>query len=144
MDLAGISLAALVLVMIVSCRTMVNAGLFAVALAWVLGVYVAALFGTPLTVKELIAGFPTDLCVTLIGVTLLFAQAQVNGTLKRITRYAVSGCRGNLALIPVMFFGLSAILSSIGAGNIAGTALIAPLAMSLADRARMPAFLMAV
>src|SRR2546430_14859085 len=144
MDLAWISLAALLVVVAVSCTSTVNAGLLAIALAWVLGIYVAPALGTPLTIKDLVAGFPTDLCLTLIGVTLLFSQAQVNGTLDRLARVAVRGCRGDLGLIPVMFFVLSLALSSIGAGNIAGTALIAPLAMTLAHRSGIPAFLMAI
>jgi Na+/H+ antiporter NhaD/arsenite permease-like protein len=144
MDLAWISLAALLLVMVVSCTSAVNAGLLAIALAWILAIYIAAAIGSPLTMTDLVAGFPTDLCLTLVGVTLLFAQAQVNGTLARLARFAVRGCRGDVGLIPVMFFLFSAILSSIGAGNIAGTALIAPLAMTLAQRAGIPAFLMAV
>jgi di/tricarboxylate transporter len=144
MDLAWVSLAALLLVMVVSCTTTVNAGLFAIALAWILAIYVAAAIGSPIGMKELMAGFPTDLFLTLLGVTLLFSQSQVNGTLTQVARFAVRGCRGDLGLIPVMFFLLSAILSSIGAGNIAGTALVAPLAMTLAHRTGIPAFLMAV
>src|SRR5204862_4690118 len=62
----------------------------------------------------------------------------------RVAHLAVRGCRGDLGLIPVMFFVLSLALSSIGAGNIAGTALIAPLAMTLAHRSGIPAFLMAI
>jgi len=144
MDLAWISLAALLLVMIVSCTSAVNAGLLSIALAWILGIYVAAAFGQPLELKQLVAGFPTDLCLTLIGVTLLFAQAQVNGTLDKVAHFAVRGCRGDLGLIPLMFFLLTAILSSIGAGNIAGSALMAPLAMTMAQRVGIPAFLMAI
>src|SRR5262249_13010945 len=121
-----------------------NAGLLSLALAWVLAIYVAPAFGQPLEMKQLVAGFPTELCLTLIGVTLLFSQAHVNGTLEKVTRFAVSGCRGDLGLIPVMFFALSLILSSIGAGNVAGTALMAPLAMLMAHRVGIPAFLMAI
>jgi Na+/H+ antiporter NhaD/arsenite permease-like protein len=144
MDLAWISLAALLLVMVVSCTSAVNAGLLAIALAWILGIYVAAAFGQPLEMKQLVAGFPTDLCLTLIGVTLLFSQAQVNGTLDKVAHFAVGACRGDLGLIPLMFFILTAILSSIGAGNIAGSALMAPLAMTMAHRVGIPAFLMAI
>jgi di/tricarboxylate transporter len=144
MDLAWISLAALVLVMIVSCTSTVNAGLLSLALAWVLAIYVAAAFGQPLDIKQLFAGFPTELCLTLIGTTLLFSQAKVNGTLEKLTRFAVGGCRGDLGLIPVMFFLLTLILSSIGAGNVAGTALMAPLAMLMAHRVGIPAFLMVI
>jgi Na+/H+ antiporter NhaD/arsenite permease-like protein len=144
MDLAWISLAALLLVMLVSCTSTVNAGLLAIALAWILGIYVAAAFGQPLEMKQLVAGFPSDLCLTLIGVTLLFSQAQVNGTLDKVAQFAVRGCRGDLGLIPLMFFLLTATLSSIGAGNIAGSALMAPLAMTMAHRVGIPAFLMAI
>jgi Na+/H+ antiporter NhaD/arsenite permease-like protein len=144
MDLAWISLAALLLVVVVSCTSTVNAGLLSIALAWVLGMYVAPALGTPIAMKDLIAGFPTDLCLTLIGVTLLFSQARANGTLEKVARLAVRGCRGDLGLIPLMFFVLSVVLSSIGAGNIAGAALIAPLAMTMAHRVGIPAFLMAV
>jgi di/tricarboxylate transporter len=144
MDLAWISLAALLIVMVVSCTTTVNAGLLAIALAWIVGIYIAPAVGQPIGMSALIEGFPTDLCLTLIGVTLLFSQAHVNGTLDRLAKFAVRGCRGDLGLIPVSFFVLSVILSSIGAGNIAGTALIAPLAMTMAQRVGIPAFLMAV
>src|SRR5262245_28309003 len=144
MDLAWISLAALLVVMAVSCTSTVNAGLLAIALAWVVGIYVAPALGTPIAMKDLVAGFPTDLCLTLIGVTLLFSQARVNGTLEKVARLTVRGCRGDLGLIPLMFFVLSVVLSSIGAGNIAGAALVAPLAMTMAHRVGIPAFLMAV
>ena len=144
MDLAWISLAALLLVMLVSCTSAVNAGLLSIALAWILGVYVAAAFEQPLTIKQVVAGFPTDLCLTLIGVTLLFSQAHVNGTLDKVALFAVRGCRGDLGLIPLMFFLLTAVLSSIGAGNIAGSALMAPLAMTMAHRVGIPPFLMAI
>ena len=41
-----------------------------------------------------------------------------------------------------MFFGLSLGIASIGAGNIATAALIAPLAMAVADRAKISPLLM--
>ena len=84
---------------------------------------------------ELLGGFPTDLFLTLVGVTLLFTMARGNGTLDRVVRAAVRCCRGNAGLIPFLFFGLSCAIASIGAGNIAAAALIAPLAMAVADRA---------
>jgi di/tricarboxylate transporter len=144
MDLAWISLAALLVVMVASCTSSVNAGLLAMALAWILGIYVAPALDRPLTIKDLVAGFPTELCLTVAGVTLLFGQAHVNGTLDRVAQFAVRGCRGDLGLIPLMFFGLSLVLSSIGAGNIAGTALMAPLAMATAHRMKIPALLMSI
>ena len=141
-DLAWLSLAALVLVIGLSCTTAVNPGFVSLALAWVIGVYLAPLWGRRFSVAEILNGFPADLFLTLVGVTLLFTLARDNGTLDQVVRTALRSCRGNAGWIPILFFVLSLTLASIGAGNIAAAALIAPLAMAVADRAGIPAFLM--
>ncbi len=143
-DLAWLSLAALVLVIVLSCTTAVNPGFLSLALAWVIGIYLAPAWGRHFTMGELLGGFPTDLFLTLVGVSLLFTLARGNGTLDRVVRVSVRGCRGNTGLIPILFFGLSCGIASIGPGNIATAALIAPLAMAVADRARIPPFLMTI
>src|SRR5262245_66014876 len=75
---------------------------------------------------------------------MLFGQAQANGSLDRVARRAVALCRGVTGAIPLMFFGLAAVLSSIGPGNIASTALVAPIGMAAAGRFGIPPFLMAI
>jgi di/tricarboxylate transporter len=144
MTLAWISLAALLIVIVASCTTPVNPGILSVVLAWVIGVYVGPRMGQPIGPKAVMAGFPTELFLTLAGVTLLFAQARVNGTMERIARLGVLCCRGNVGLIPIMFFGLTLVIASIGAGNIAAAALMGPLAMAVAGRVGIPAFLMTI
>src|SRR6187397_155958 len=139
MSLAAISLVALVAALLISCFSSVNIGILAIVFAWIVGVY----FGG-MTVEQVLAGFPGGLFLTLVALTLLFAQAQVNGTLDGVARRAVRLCRGNAGIIPLMFFALTAILSSIGPGNIASTALMAPLAMAVAGRYRISPFLMAI
>lgn len=139
MNLAVVSVSALALAIILSCVTQINVGIVSIALAWIIGVYLG---GMP--AKQVAAGFPVELFLTLSGVTLLFAQAQVNGTLDRMTRHAVRLCRGNAGVLPVMFFFLGASLASIGPGNIATAALLAPAAMATARRMQIPAFLMAI
>ncbi len=139
MPLAELSLAALVIAIIVSCVSEVNVGFLAIALAWIVGVYIG---GMPL--GELVAGFPTQLFLTLVGVTLLFSQAQVNGTLDRVAHHAVGFCRGNAGAIGMMFFVLALALASIGPGNIASAALVAPIAMGVAAQVGIPPFLMAI
>ena len=47
-------------------------------------------------------------------------------------------------VVPIMFFVLAAALASMGPGNIATAALIAPMAMATAARAGIPLFLMAI
>jgi di/tricarboxylate transporter len=131
--------AALALAVIVSCVSSINVGVLAVALAWLVGVYIGGQ-----SVSTIMSGFPTSLFLTLVGVTLLFSLAQCNGTLERITHHAVRLCRGNRGAIPMMFFLLGAALSSMGPGNIATAALVAPLAMATATSSKIPLFLMAI
>ena len=57
---------------------------------------------------------------------------------------AVRACRGSAGVIPIMFFFISVTLASIGPGNIATTAIMAPMAMAVAYRAAIPPFLMAL
>src|SRR5215213_2939497 len=139
MNLAYVSLGALVLAILVSCFPELNVGVLAIALAWIVGVYVG---GMPL--NDVIAGFPVSLFLTLAGVTLLFAQAQQNRTLDRIAHRAVHVCRGNAGLIPIMFFILGCALASMGPGNVSTAALLGPMAMAVAGRAAIPAFLMII
>ncbi len=139
MNLAVLSVLALGVAILVSCVTSLNVGVLALAMAWVLGVY----FGG-MTIATVIAGFPTPLFLTLAGMTLLFSLAQVNGTLDRLAHHAVRSCRGNRGMIPVIFFLLAFGLSSMGPGNIATAALLAPIAMATASRVGIPLFLMAI
>ena len=116
-----------------------NVGILAIALAWAVGVYVGGM-----SLNDVTSGFPVSLFLTLAGVTLLFAQAQQNRTLDRIAHRAVRLCRGNAGLIPVMFFVLGRTLASLGPGNISTAALLGPMAMAVAGRAAIPAFLMII
>jgi Na+/H+ antiporter NhaD/arsenite permease-like protein len=138
-NLAWLSVAALVLAIIVSCVTTLNVGVLAMALAWIVGVYAG---GMP--VATVMAGFPSQLFLTLCGVTLLFTLAQCNGTLDRLAHHAVRVCRGHKGVVPIMYFVLAAALASIGPGNISTAALVAPMAMTTAVRANIPLFLMAI
>ena len=139
MDLAWISLAALIAAITLSMVTSVNVGVVSLAMAWIVGVYLG---GMPLA--KVIGNFPVDLLLNLVGVTLLFGMANLNGTLGRIAARAVRACRGNSGVIPIMLFFIALALSSIGPGNIATTAIMAPMAMAVAYRAAVPPFLMAL
>jgi len=139
MNLAYVSLTALVIAIVVSCFTELNVGILAVAFAWIVGVY----FGG-MRLDAVLTGFPISLFLTLAGVTLLFTQAQLNGTLDRIAHRAVRLCRGNVGLIPIIFFVLGLALATVGPGNISTAALLGPMAMATAARAGIPAFLMII
>jgi Na+/H+ antiporter NhaD/arsenite permease-like protein len=139
MDVATLSVLGLALAVAVSCFTQLNVGVLAVGLAWLIGVYAG---GMP--VNTVMGGFPSSLFLTLVGVTLLFAIAQGNGSLDRLAHHAVRACQGHRGVVPIMFFVLAAALASIGPGNIATAALLAPMAMATAAQAGIPLFLMAI
>jgi Na+/H+ antiporter NhaD/arsenite permease-like protein len=139
MSLAALSIVAFAIAIIVSCVSEINVGFLSIAFAFVLGVSLGGM-----KVAEVLAGFPVNLFMILTGVTLLFSQANVNGTLDQMAHRSVKLARGNVGVIPVIFLFLAATLASIGAGNIATTALLAPVAMAVAGNLGISAFLMTV
>jgi len=133
------SLLALFLAIAVSCFAPINVGFVAIALAFLTGHYWGGL-----TIAEIAAGFPNSLFLTLVGVTLLFSLAGVNGTLEKVAGHAVRLARGNRGVVPIVFFLLAVLLGASGAGGIAAVALLAPIGMSLAAGLNISPFLMAL
>ena len=66
MDLAWISVAALIIAVTLSMVTTINVGIVCLAFAWIVGVLMGGM-----TVGDILDGFPTPLFVTLAGVTLI-------------------------------------------------------------------------
>ena len=139
MSVAAVSLFALLAVMVVSCFSPINIGFLAISLAFLIG---NLLGGLP--VRTIVSGFPASLFLTLTGITLLFAQSRANGTLDKVAGHAVRLARGNVGMIPIVFFLLAVGIATIGAGNIAATALLAPVAMGIAAQTGISGFLMAM
>jgi di/tricarboxylate transporter len=138
-SLAWVSIGALVVAVTLSCVTTINVGLLSLALAMVVGVYLGGM-----KLSAVLADFPVSLFVTLVSITLLFSIAEINGTLARLTARAVRLCRGHAGWLPVMFFVLGFLLSTIGAGATPASALLAGPAMAVAYRAGVPLLLMAL
>ena len=139
MNPAIASLLALLLAIILSMFSRLNIGLVAIALAWVVGVFIAGM-----KPEAVMAGFPATLFLTLAGVTLLFACAETNGALKILAHRAVQLVRGKHRLLPILFFVLACLISSVGPGAISSVALVVPLAMVIGTRAGVPNFLTAL
>ncbi len=136
---AATSLAALAIAIVLSCTSRINVGVLAVAFAWVIGVYHAGM-----KADAVMAGFPVTLFVMLTGVTLLFAMAETNGTLARVTLRAIRLTGGSSRALPFMFFALAFLISAVGPGAISSVALLAPIAMSLGVQAGVPRLLTAL
>ena len=95
------------------------------------------LFGTLVLgedVDTLLSGFPADLFLILVGVTYLFALAKDNGTVDWLVHVLVKAVGGRIALIPWVFFVVTALLSGFGSVVPAAIAIIAPMGMGFAKR----------
>ena len=133
------SLVALGVAIVLSCTSRINVGVLAIAFAWLIGVYHAGM-----RPEAVVAGFPVSLFLTLTGVTLLFALAETNGALERVTHRLVRVAGGSRHALPILFFLIAGAVSSVGPGAISAVALVAPLAMSIGTRAGVPRFLTAL
>ena len=80
------------------------------------------------------SGFPLDLLVLLVGVTYLFGIAERNGTVRYVVEAVAHLVKDRRALIPWAIFLVAALPAMAGALGSAGVALLAPLAMRLAQR----------
>jgi di/tricarboxylate transporter len=110
-----------------------------------LGFVAAFLVGTlavGMNTDDIIAGFPSELFLTLVGVTYLFAIAQNNGTVDLMVRGAVRLVRGRVAFIPWVMFGITGVLTALGALGPAAVAIIAPIALNFAKQYKINALLM--
>lgn len=139
MGLPELSLIALAVAVVVGIARNVNVGPLSIAIALVIGYYIGGV-----KIKDLIAGYPVNVFIMLAGITYLFAIANINGTLAKLTNFAVRGVRGNIALLPIVLFLVAFALASLGPGAITICALMAAPCMLLASQAKIPAFLMAV
>lgn len=95
------------------------------------------LFGTLALGEDadtLLSGFPADLFLILVGVTYLFALAKDNGTVDWLVHVLVKAVGGRIALIPWVFFIVTALLSGFGSVVPAAIAIIAPIGMGFARR----------
>ncbi|MFL4991338.1 MAG: SLC13 family permease [Microvirga sp.] len=122
-----ISIYALVAMFVVATILPINMGVLAFVGAFLVGTLVAGQ-----TTSAIIAGFPGGLFLTLVGITFLFAIAQNNGTIDWLVRLAVKAVRGRIAAIPWIMFGISAVLTSVGAVSPGAVAIIAPVALGFA------------
>jgi di/tricarboxylate transporter len=121
-----ISIIVLVVVFLVATTMSINMG--------VLGVVAAFGLGTALGVSEddIFAGFPGDLFVILVGVTLLFGIASNNGTVDWLIQAAVRAVKGRTVAIPWVFFLITAVLTASGAVVPGAVAIVAPIALGFA------------
>ena len=126
MSYAALSLVFLIGAILIGFFRKINMGFVAFGLSLVL----AQIAGV--ASKTVIAGFPTKLFVTLLGVMFLFSIAQQNRTLELLARRIVDMAGNRTNLIPIIVYIFSAILAGVGPGPVPVMSLMAVFTCSLA------------
>lgn len=139
MNLALLSMLALLATILLSMFSRIHIGLLAIAVGWLIGVY-----GAGMTPEAVATGFPASLFLTLVGATLLFAVAESSGTFEALASRIFRAVGRTPRALPVVFFALGFAFSAIGPGAVAGVALVIPLAMKLSRGAQLPPLLTAL
>lgn len=122
-----ISIYALVAMFVVATLLPINMGVLAFV-----GAFLVGTFGAAMSSKAILAGFPADLFLTLVGITYLFALAQNNGTIDWLVKLVLRAVGGRIAAIPWIMFFAAAGLTAVGAVSPAAVAIIAPIALGFA------------
>lgn len=134
-----IALSAFALLFVLTAVRSVSMGLLAFAAAFLVGTTAVGM-----STDEIVAHFPGDFFVILVGVTLLFGIAKANGTVDWLVSTGVRLTRGRVALIPWLMFALSTILCGIGALGPAVVAILYPIGMAFIESHRIRPLLIAL
>ncbi len=132
MGIELLSIGLLVAMFIIATIQPINMGALAFAGAFVLGSMILGM-----KTSDIFAGFPSDLFLTLVAVTYLFAIAQINGTIDWLVECSVRLVRGRIGLIPWVMFLVAAVITGFGALGPAAVAILAPVALSFAVQYRI-------
>lgn len=127
----------LVLLFLIATLRPINMGLLALASAFLVG---TVLIDIP--PKEILAEFPGDLVVILVGVTFLFAVAERNGAIEWVVHGLTTIFGHRAVAMPWVIFIVSALLTSFGALGPAAVAIVAPVALRFAAQQHISPLMM--
>ena len=131
------SIIVLVAIVLFSCFRDINVGILGTAGGLIVGMVFSGM-----KINDVYKGWPLSLFMILVGVTFMFSAAQVNGTMEKFSAVCVRLAKSNIRLIPFILFILVTFITTIGPGNIASTALMAPMCMAIAGRIGLSPFCM--
>lgn len=96
-----------------------------------------------LPTEELVSFFPSSFVVLVLGVMFLFAVLQIVGAMDVLLDGLLTLVRGNPYFVPLVPFAMGVALTALGTLPLAAIAITMPVTMGLAQRYRLPSFLMA-
>lgn len=137
--MALLSLASLAGAIFLGFFRKMNTGLVCIGFALLLGKMAG------MTDRDIIGGFNYSLFLMLLGVTYLFGLAEINGTLKLLTRKITVLAGKHTYMIPIVMYIFATVLSALGPGTIPTTAIMMVFGMTLAvEMGINPAMLAAI
>lgn len=132
--IASIALFALVFAIVVGIKTNINLGIICIALAYLIGHF---LVGIP-AADIYMTGWPLKLFFMLMGMTLLFGIARINGSFTVLARQICSFSFGSRKLMCLIIFVFCAFVSMVGVGTIVTPAILLPLIVEIANEEGIP------
>lgn len=132
MSAAVIFITSLVLALVLGFTTKVNTGWYAMALAFINGVFIY-----DFSVKEIAAMWPIYLFLMLFIITLFYGFAISNGTLVKVSEILIYKSRNHPAFLPIVLFFICMFFAGTGAGAPAVFAFLSPVVMAVAIRSQI-------
>lgn len=132
--IASTALFALIFAIVLGIRTNINLGIISVALAFLIGHFMV---GMP-SAQIYLEGWPLKLFFMLLGMTLLFGIARINGTFTVLAQQISSFSFGSRKLMCLIIFVFCALVSMIGVGTIVTPAILLPLIVEIANEENIP------
>lgn len=126
MSIGVLSIVALIAVIAVAFVRKANAGICAIFAATILAIFM------DVPQKDVIAGFGSNLFITLLGICLLCTIAQVNGSLELFAKKCVSRIGSRTWLAPIVVWLIGVVLSGVGPGSIPTLGVVSAIAMPVA------------
>ncbi len=111
MSIELILILGLLVIFVVPVLTDINVGIVAFIVAVCMGGFLLEL-----SPQAILQGFPAQMFVLIVGVTLLLAIAESNGTVDWIVGAMLSLAKGRLLFLPVVLFVTAMLTSSLGPG----------------------------
>jgi Na+/H+ antiporter NhaD/arsenite permease-like protein len=132
-----VALLVLVAVFALSAVRNIHMGALALVAALIVGVLIVGE-----SFDDVLAGFPVDALLILLGITYLFGIARETGTIDWLVDRSVRLIGDRVALIPWAMFVIGTLVACLGTSHAAFT--IVPIAMSLAAKHRIHSTMMGI
>lgn len=134
-----LSLIIMLIMFTIAALLPINLGIMGFVASLIIGIMAGGL-----SVEEVVNLFPSDIIITIIGMTYLFVIIQKNGAIDLLTKSGLKLVKGNIGFMPWIMFFLSLAITSVGTFPTATVAILAPIALRFAFKYDIDPIIMSV